>query len=115
MIKPGAYLINTARGGLVETQALVQSLRDGIIAGAGIDVLEEEGVLGDELKLLGDPHPNSDHLRTTLANHYLIDHPRVIITPHNAFNTVEAMKRIIDTTIWNIQSFARGEQTNIVE
>ncbi len=114
MIKPGAYVINTARGGIIETAALVQGLKDGIIAGAGLDVLEEEGVLGDELQLLDNDHPNSEDLKITLQNHYLIDHPRVIITPHNAFNTNEAMERIKNTTILNIRSFLEGNPINIV-
>lgn len=112
-IKPGAYIINTARGGIMETAALVQGLKEGIIAGAGLDVLEEEGVLGDELQLLDSDHPNSEDLKITLQNHYLIDHPRVIITPHNAFNTVEAMERIKNTTILNIRSFLEGNPINI--
>jgi len=113
-IKKGAFLINTARGGLIETAALVEALEQGIIAGAGLDVLEEEGYLADELTLLNDPHPKVEDLKALLANHYFIDHPRVIVTPHNAFNTTEAITRILDTTIGNITSFASGTPSNIV-
>ena len=113
-IKKGAYLINTARGAVVETDALVEALRSGILAGAGLDVLEEEGDLADETTLLSAPHPREEELRTTLGNHYLIDHPRVIVTPHLAFNTAEAVARILDTTIDNIRHFAEGAPTNIV-
>jgi len=49
-----------------------------------------------------------------LANHYFIDHPRVIVTPHNAFNTTEAIIRILDTTIANVTAFASGTPTNLV-
>src|SRR3990167_3180397 len=80
--KKGAVLINTARGGLIETSALVNALKEEIISAAGIDVLEEEGDMIDEEKLLINPHPNMEELKNVLANHYLIDHPRVIITPH---------------------------------
>jgi len=111
-IKNGAYLINTARGALVETSALVEALGRGIIAGAGLDVLEEEGYQADEMKLLSEPHPNLEELKITLSNHYLIDHPRVIITPHNAFNTTEAISRILDVTIDNISSFLSGSVKN---
>jgi len=113
-IKKGAYLINTSRGAIVETDALVEALRSGALAGAGLDVLEEEGTLDDELALLSQPHPNEEALRVTLENHYLIEHPRVIVTPHLAFNTQEAVERILDTTILNIQRFADGSPTNIV-
>lgn len=114
-VKKGAYLINTARGGLVETEALVWALQGGIIAGAGLDVLEEEGVMGDEFELLHQSHPKLEELQTVLANHYFIDHPRVIVTPHIAFNTTEAITRILDTTITNIQTFASGSLNNIVK
>jgi len=86
-IKNGAYLINTARGGLVETKALVHALEKGILSGAGLDVLEEEGYMNDETELILDAHPNPESLRVLLANQYLIDHPGVLITPHNGFNT----------------------------
>ncbi len=114
IIKKGAYLINTARGAVVETEALVMALENGTLAGAGLDVLEEEGDLSDEVALLTAPHPNETELKITLANHYLIDHPRVIITPHAAFNTTEAITRILDTTIGNIQSFVNGSPTNVL-
>ena|SRR3989338_2878403 len=112
--KKGAVLINTARGGLIETSALVNALKEEIISAAGIDVLEEEGDMIDEEKLLINPHPNMEELKNVLANHYLIDHPRVIITPHIAFNTDEAVKRILDTTIENISSFLNGQIKNKV-
>lgn len=114
-IKKGAYLINTARGGLVETDALVYALQKEILAGAAMDVLEEEGYLLDETVLLNDPHPNVESLKTMLENHYLIDHPRVIITPHMAFNTKEALSRILDTTIENIEAFEKGTPANVVK
>ena len=113
-IKKGAYLINTARGAVIETDALVEALKSGILAGAALDVLEEEGELNEEATLLTAPHPNEATLRTVLENHYLITHPRVIVTPHLAFNTTEAVERILNTTIENIQHFAEGSPTNTV-
>ncbi len=104
-IKKGAYLVNTARGAVVETAALVKALEDGILAGAGLDVLEEEGDMQDEMHLLSGPHPKEEELKIVLENHYLIDHPRVIITPHIAFDTREAIERILDTTVENIVAF----------
>lgn len=114
-LKKGAYLINTSRGGVVETEALIRALKDEILAGAGLDVLEEEGeTMSDEVELLFDPHPEAETLKTLLANHYLIDHPRVVITPHNAFNTEGALRRILDTTAENIKSFSEGNPQNRV-
>lgn len=114
-IKQGAYLINTARGGLVDTSALIRGLQDGNLAGAGLDVLEEENFLIDELSLLNNPHPSEESLKTILENHYLIDHPRVIITPHNAFNTQEAIERIVNTTVENINGFISNQSINLVK
>lgn len=113
-IKKGAYLINTARGAVVETEALVMALKDGMLAGAGLDVLEEEGDMDDELKLLMGPHPKEEELKVILENHYLMSHPRVIITPHIAFDTNEAIRRILDTTIENITAYQNGSPTNLL-
>jgi D-lactate dehydrogenase len=112
--KKGSYLINTARGAIVETEALVEGLQKGILAGAGLDVLEEEGDLADATALLTSAHPNEAALKVMLENHYLINHPRVIVTPHTAFNTTEALTRILDTTVSNIQGFASGAPLNVV-
>jgi len=111
-MKKGVFFINTARGGLIETGALEQALEQGIIAGAGLDVLEEEKDMSDEMSLLNNPSPKIEELKNVLANHYLIRHPRVIVTPHIAFNTTEAIHRILDTTILNINAFAGGEIKN---
>ena len=113
-MKKGSVLINTARGALVETEALVKGLKEGILLGVGLDVLEEEGYIDDETKLFLGPHPSEASLKTTLENHYLIEHPRAIISPHNAFNTDEAIRRILDTTMQNILDFASGKPKNIV-
>ncbi len=114
-MKKGVVLINTARGSLIDTEALVQGLQSGIIGAAGLDVLSEEGYVDDELELLNTPHPQTEGLRTLILNHYLIDHPQVVITPHTAFNTKEALGRILDVTCDNIISFSRGEALNILK
>lgn len=114
LIKKGAYLVNTARGAVVETDAIIEALRNGILAGAALDVLEEEGELADEAALLTAPHPQEADIRIALENQYLIDHPRVIVTPHTAFNTDEAVRRIVDTTVGNIIGFANGAPANLV-
>jgi D-lactate dehydrogenase len=114
MVKRGAYLINTARGEIVETEALVVALKEGTLAGYGTDVLEEEGETKDELHFLATGHPRAEELTTIIQNHVLMDMPNVLITPHNAFNTQEALERILSTTIQNIQGYALGTITNKV-
>jgi len=113
-MKKGMVIVNTARGMLIDTKALVWGLQENIISAVGLDVLSEEGYVADELRLIDKAHPNEKSLRTLLFNHYLIDHPRVIITPHMAFNTKEALERILDTTIQNIKSFMKGKPINCV-
>jgi len=105
LIKKGAILINTARGSIVETAAIVKALNEGIFSGVGLDVLEEETGLKNERQMILERDLDDEDLRTILSNHILIDMENVIITPHNAFNTKEALIRILDTTIENIHSF----------
>ena len=114
LIKKGAYLINTARGGLIETAALVDALAKGIIAGAGLDVLEEECYIKEEEELLSSDFSKKCDIRTLLQNHILMEKSNVVITPHNAFNSKEALERILDTTVENIQSFSKNKPTNLV-
>jgi D-lactate dehydrogenase len=112
--KKGSYLINTARGGLVETEALVIGLDRGILAGVGLDVLEEEKELGEEAAILTSQFKQNVNLKNLVYDHLLINHPKVLITPHNAFNSVEALIRITDTTVDNINHFLGGNPTNTI-
>jgi len=113
--KPGLMVINTARGTLIDTVALLHGLKSGQLAAAGLDVFEGEEYLKDEMKLL-DPKQKFDESvwRAFAAEHELLDMPNVIVTPHMAFNTVEAKREIIDTTIANITSALSGEPQNAV-
>ncbi|OIO31251.1 hypothetical protein AUJ77_00370 [Candidatus Nomurabacteria bacterium CG1_02_43_90] len=113
-MKKGSVLINTARGGLVETEALAEGLREGILLGVGLDVLEEEAFVEDEARLLFEAHPKEEDLKTILANHYLIAHPRAVIAPHNAFNTDEAIRRILDTVTQNMKAYMQNQSINLI-
>lgn len=112
LIKKGVYLINTARGGIVETDALVKALESGILAGAGLDVLEEEGETKDEMFFMREGNPREEKMKTVIENHILMKMPNVLITPHNAFNTNEALERILRTTLDTIKSFKEGKIIN---
>lgn len=113
-MKKGSYLINTARGGLVETVGLIEALKSGVLAGAGLDVLEEEGFVIDELNILSHGHPQLEQLQTALADHELMHMDNVIITPHMGAQTVEALRRILETSIENIKNFIAGKPSNVV-
>ena len=114
LIKKGAYLVNTARGGIVETDALIAALADGTLAGLGVDVLEEEGPTKDEMQFFRSGNAHVEELRTMLENHMLMKMPNVLITPHNAFNSQEALERIFNTTVENIKGFMSGKPVNLV-
>lgn len=113
LVKRGAILINTSRGGLVDTTALLEALDSGWLAGAGLDVLEGEEAVLEESALLRDK-TNPELLRQAIQNHLILRKPNVVFTPHNAFNSQEALQRILDTTVSNILEFAAGRPQNVV-
>lgn len=112
-MKDGVIIINTARGGLIDTSALLKALESYKVSWAGLDVLEEEPLLREEMELLSKEFDREALLRA-LENHMLLRHPRVVVTPHNAFNSKEALERIMKTTEENIIAFLNGSSINIV-
>jgi D-lactate dehydrogenase len=115
-LKKGAILLNTARGGLIETEAIVMGLEQGILRGVGVDVLEEEIMIKEERELLSKHFlDKADDVKTQLLNHVLLDRDEVLVTPHNAFNSNEALQRILDVTVENVSSFVSGTPKNVVE
>lgn len=96
LMKQGAILINTARGGLVDERALVESLRSGHLGGAGFDVLTTE-----------PPREGNPLLELNLLN--------FILTPHNAWASHEAMQTLSDQLIDNIEAYVRGEPKNLIK
>jgi D-lactate dehydrogenase len=112
-IKQGAYVINTARGGLIETQALIKALSKGIISGAALDVIEQKCSTLDPLPLFFG-QCTTEQRNSVLGNYYLIQHPRVLVSPHNAFNSAQADERLIKTTIENIESWKHNAPINLI-
>jgi len=117
LMKKGSLLINTARGGLVDTQAIIYGLKTKILAGVGLDVLEDESFIPNEDVLLSDEFlkKNEKELRLLLEEHILTERDNVIITPHNAFNSKGALIRILDTTIQNLKCFHNKKCINIIK
>ena len=113
-MKDGVVVLNTARGGLVDVRALVRALRAGKVAAAGLDVLPEEPAIREEVELVGSNFCQKHDLRDLVADHVLLRMPNVVLTPHSAFNTREALDRIIDTTVANIAAFIDGRPQNVV-
>ncbi len=111
-MKHGIYIINTARGALIQPEALLSGLQDGTIAGAGLDVLEEELIFKTPESIMRLKNPKE--IRQALIENAIIDHPNTVITPHNAFNSTEALNRIIDTATENIKNFIAGLPSNLV-
>ena len=93
-MKPTAILVNAARGGIVDEQALADSLRQGRIAGAVVDVLSEE------------PPRNGNPLLALAA------HPGLMLTPHVAWASQQAMAQLAEEVVRNIEAYQRGESRN---
>ncbi len=101
LMKRSAVLVNCARGGVVDEAALIDALKGSRIAGAATDVLSEEP-------------PRPDH---TLRDHPLLDAnlPNLLITPHVAWSSREAMQTLADQLIDNIEAFVDGQPVNLVQ
>jgi glycerate dehydrogenase len=95
LLKPHAFIVNTARGGLINEQALADALRNGHLGGAATDVLTVEPPVNGNPLLAGDI-------------------PRLIVTPHNAWASVEARQRIVGQLIENTQAFLSGAPRRVV-
>ena len=102
MMKQGAYIINTSRGGLVDTEALIEGLKSGRIGGAGLDVYEEEGDYFYE--------DRSDTIITDDNLLRLMSYPNVLVTSHQAFLTHEALAEIARVTVGSLKAFEEGEE-----
>jgi glycerate dehydrogenase len=94
-MKKSAILINTARGGLVDEAALAEALKNGVIAGAGFDVLSKE-----------PPLPDNPLLNLNL--------PNFVLTPHVAWASAGAMQTLADMLVENIDAWAAGTPKNLV-
>lgn len=111
-IKRGALLINTSRGGIIENEALIQALDQGILSGAGLDVLEGETTIKDDHQCLRVDCQTD--IKNLDQNQNLLARDNVVYTPHIGFYSKEAIERILDTTLENIRLFIAGEKNNQV-
>ncbi|MEM4709644.1 MAG: hydroxyacid dehydrogenase [Candidatus Diapherotrites archaeon] len=114
-VKKGVIIINTSRGEVIDTDALIKGLNSKIIGGAGLDVLEGECFIREEKQVIDKHFQKECDLKMVLKNHVLIKMPNVLITPHNAFNSQEALERILSTTTQNILAFQKGKPINVVK
>jgi D-lactate dehydrogenase len=101
-MKDGIVIINTSRGGLIDTKSLLRGLKSKKIGAVGLDVVEEENLVEDGTNEIAN------------ENHVIMDMTNCVVTPHNAFNTHEALVRIVKTAIQNIQAFESKNPVNIV-
>ncbi len=103
-VKKGALFINTARAGIIQPEALYYAIEEGIFGGAGLDVFEGEDLIDEENQML-TKNVSTEKLEALLKRNLLLRKENVIITPHMAFDSIEAVERILDTTIENIKAF----------
>ena len=113
-MKNTAIIINTGRGELIDSQALYNALISKEIAGAGLDVLEKEETITDFDYIVGINRLDKLTLEQTIINSRLFQLDNVIITPHTAYNSKEAIQRILNTTMNNISEFLLGNIQNKV-
>lgn len=95
-------LVNTSRGEIIDTEALIKALEGGKVSQAGLDVLEEECYIEDDIEYLSELEDKCDP-EIILEDHILMNREDVLITPHNAFNSLEALHRIEETTLENLR------------
>lgn len=116
-MKKGVYIINTARGELIDTDAIVWGLKEGIIGALGVDVMEGEKELKNEMEILSsvEKAEKVKDYKTLLEDKVLIEMPNVIVTPHAAFYSKEAEGEIIKTSADNISSFIAGNPQNLLK
>lgn len=113
-MKKGVVLLNTARGGLIDAQALIDALDSGKVASAGLDVLDDERLLKEERQFFSKYFRMKDY-QTVLADQALMRHPKVLVTPHNAFNSREALHNILETAVLDIKGIIEHNPINVVE
>jgi D-lactate dehydrogenase len=129
--RPGVILINTARGAVIDTVALNEALDKGIVAGAGLDVLEDERVMQKDIgklmseRIIKDLQGPSEEavlqrpegqreIQNLMQNQRVLARHTVVFTPHVAFNSVEAVQRINQITADTIVAFLRRQPIQLI-
>ena len=113
LFKPTALLINTSRGKLIDTKAVAAALRENRLGGVALDTFEGEDIWIEEEFLKHDDLP-AITLREAMESFSIMRSERAILTPHNAFNTREALERILITSAENIKAFFSDNPQNVV-
>lgn len=113
-MKKGVIIVNTARGSLIDPEALYRAIVSHKVGGAALDVLENEDfIIHDDIILKSQDIPK-EFAMNTIVNARLMQLKNVLITPHIAFNSIDAVHRILNTTLDNINAFCRGRVKNSV-
>jgi len=112
-MKKGALLINTSRGNIVDSEALIEGLDNHVLSGVGLDVIEGEELIKEEQQILYDP-AKLEVLGELAKDHLLLSKDHVVFTPHIGFYSKEAVERLFETNLQNILSFLEGTPQNVV-
>ena len=113
LLKPTALLINTARGKVIDTKAVSVALREGRLGGVALDTFEGEEIWIEEEFLKSDDLA-AITLREAMDSFSIMRSERAILTPHNAFNTREALERILITSAENFKAYFSANPQNVI-
>ncbi len=114
LFKPNVLIVNTSRGKVVNTEAVVKALRKGKLGGVALDTFEGEEIWIEEEFLWRDDLP-AIPLQQAMESFFILRSERAILTPHNAFNTKEALDRILISSVENLKSFFMGNAKNVIK
>ena len=113
IMKEGVYIINTARGELIDLVALYNGLLNGKIKGAALDVFECEHLALNGDNVIDEIKKENDKcIKSALVMQKMLGMENVIITPHIAYNTQESINTLLETTFNNIRDFSKGMRNN---
>jgi D-lactate dehydrogenase len=117
VLKPGALIVNTARGELIDTTALLHGLHTSHLGGAALDVIEHEELLDGkvEMHVLTDGHVKPEVVRDIAEHEALLKLPNVILTNHNAYNTTQAHRRLAQGGAAAIRAYLAGQSIHVVK
>ena len=112
-MKDGVFIVNTARGDLIDTLALYNAVKSGKVAGVALDALEyEDIIIKNNVEVANEK--DKEFVLYSLVNQKILQLENVVITPHIGFNSIEAIHRILDSSMKSVMDFSEGKEIRSV-